>query len=101
MQSRAYLVEAAALEQRCLSCGIPVDSHPSSIEACHHCGCDFLDRPPRSYAEMEGIEEVVEVTSPNLQAWTVWREQMLVERWLWFLFGLGLMAIMAMLAFLS
>ena len=50
---------------------------------------------------MEGIEEVVEVTSPNLQAWTVWREQMLVERWLWFLFGLGLMAIMAMLAFLS
>ena len=100
MHGREYQVEATSLMRRCLSCGIPVDADPTTTVECHHCGCDFLDRPPRSYAEMEGIEDAVEAVSPTVQAWVSWREQVLVERWLWFLFGLGLMAVMAMLAFL-
>ena len=100
MPSREYQAEARVLMQRCLACGEAVDFEESLMVECDQCGCDFLDRPPRSYAEMEGIDSPVEIVSPTVHAWTTWREQMLVERWLWFLFGLGLLVVVAMLAFL-
>lgn len=44
--------------RRCVACGFdgPSVHHPSA-DHCERCGCDFLERPPRSYAEMEGLLE--------------------------------------------
>lgn len=50
---------------------------------CPRCGCDFAERPPRSYAEMEGIELGARPAAP-VDAQTL--ESRMVERWLAFLF---------------
>jgi hypothetical protein len=43
-------------EPRCLGCGAPADQALRELlDACHECGCDFSLRPPRSYAELEGL----------------------------------------------
>lgn len=43
-------------EPRCLGCGAPADhALRELLDACHECGCDFSARPPRSYAELEGL----------------------------------------------
>lgn len=85
--------------RRCVACGTPVDS---STPHCEECGCDFDERPPRSYAEMEGL-----VGSPlhhdldrderphDAHA----RPARLIERWLLFIFlSLMMLVAIAMLA---
>lgn len=43
-------------EPRCLECGATADNALRELlDRCHECGCDFAERPPRSYAELEGL----------------------------------------------
>ncbi len=89
--------------RRCLSCGYagrfaqggesrrgapaPTTGH------CPRCGCDFSVRPPRSYAEMEGLDHLTiraERKSGPLS------ESRLVERWIAFLFMATLVVVAAM-----
>lgn len=46
-------------QQRCVGCGLrAVAGNPVGTPrgACPRCGIDWLERPPRSYAELEGFE---------------------------------------------
>ncbi len=46
-------------QPRCVGCGLRAstgDSKTAHPGACPRCGIDWLDRPPRSYAELEGFE---------------------------------------------
>lgn len=48
------------LRRRCVQCGLGTDTVDASVApACPRCGCDMAARPPRSYAEMEGLFELV------------------------------------------
>ncbi len=43
-------------EPRCLECGETADhALRELVPHCETCGCDFHARPPRSYAELEGL----------------------------------------------
>lgn len=48
--------------------------------ACATCGCDFQERPPRSYAEMEGLVDFTE--APGAEAFGAWCRTLAFERWL-------------------
>ncbi|XHC26820.1 hypothetical protein ABWH91_05715 [Phycisphaerales bacterium ac7] len=53
------------LQRRCVGCGLRADSSRVDVSArdlCPRCGMDWSQRPPQSYAELEGfaIDEVVE-----------------------------------------
>lgn len=79
-------------QRQCVACGYagrfverPGQTH------CPRCSCDFIERPPKSYAEMEGIDQLepraarlarAQVQEPPAREWR------LVERWLLFLFGM-------------
>ena len=99
MEDRTSQLETTILLQRCVCCGSEVTRIPATYR-CLHCDCDFDHRPPRSYAEMEGIQTVRQTPSPEYRAWSEWREQALVERWLWFLFTLGLLMTVSLAIFL-
>lgn len=47
------------MRRRCVACGYdgPEVGGPGSLPHCPECGCDLALRPPRSYIEMEGIED--------------------------------------------
>ena len=47
---------------------------------CEGCGCDFEERPPRSYAEMEGLVDFSE--APGSEAFGEWYRTLALERWL-------------------
>lgn len=47
---------------------------------CEGCGCDFEERPPRSYAEMEGLVDFSE--APGSEAFGEWYRTLAFERWL-------------------
>ena len=49
---------------------------------------------------MEGIQAIRQPPSAEYRAWSEWREQALVERWLWFLFTLGLLMTFTLAIFL-
>jgi hypothetical protein len=45
------------LRRRCVQCGLSADAIPASQPMeCPRCGCDLAERPPRSYAQMEGLD---------------------------------------------
>lgn len=72
-----------------------------SHDACPRCGTDLDERPPRSYAEMEGLLETVE--RPVVLRCAGWQERRIVERWLAFGFlaaviGIGMLAMILALA---
>ncbi len=48
--------------------------------SCEACGCDFEERPPRSYAEMEGLVDFSE--APGSEAFGEWYRTLAFERWL-------------------
>lgn len=63
---------------------------------CPRCSCDFAVRPPKSYAEMEGIveEEPRARRSARLAGFQgEQREWRLVERWLLFFFVVSVLCI--------
>lgn len=56
MGSRTRSRATTWTEPRCLECGAAADNALRELlDHCHECGCDFTDRPPRSYAELEGL----------------------------------------------
>jgi hypothetical protein len=77
------------LRRRCVCCGYDGPSIRLALQQdlaaeCPQCGCDFLERPPRSYAEMEGLlGQPVTINAPLISAE---RQQRLIHRWLAFLF---------------
>lgn len=89
---------------RCVQCGVRGDSLlVQGLDVCPACGCDLLARPPRSYAEMEGLdEEPIEEplrSDGGLQA----RVDAAASRWLLLLLGvmtggLGMVAFMLLTA---
>lgn len=78
-------------QRQCVACGYSgrfVD-RPGQTH-CPRCTCDFGSRPPRSYAEMEGIDQLESTgrrRAAPLASDPPAREWRLVERWLLFLFG--------------
>jgi hypothetical protein len=78
-------------QRQCVACGYAgrfVD-RPGQTH-CPRCTCDFGERPPKSYAEMEGIDQLEPSASRRMllsASEPPAREWRLVERWLLFLFG--------------
>lgn len=84
------------LLRRCLDCGYDGPQlHGGRIDLCPRCGCDLQKRPPRSYAEMEGLlgtpMSVDRLTPDSIDRCN----DGLIQRWLAFLF----MAMLGMVAF--
>jgi len=45
--------------RRCMSCGYDGPAIRATLSThCPLCGCDLIERPPRSYAELEGFVEL-------------------------------------------
>lgn len=86
-------IEPRHLAVRCVSCGLVM--RDCSIDHCPRCGIDLDHRPPRSYAEMEGLLETTE--RPVILRRTGWQERRLVERWIVVGF-LGALVLIAMTA---
>jgi len=80
MRLRTSTIQARHLARRCVQCG---SQHPASVlrHECVHCGCDLVERPPRSYAEMEGLVEVVAPAVAE-DPFMSWRRTATFERWL-------------------
>ncbi len=65
---------------RCVACGQEVAAS-RAMDVCAGCGCDLADRPARSYAEMEGLVEVVAEAALQ-DPFVSWRRSLTLERWL-------------------
>lgn len=79
--------------RRCLACGYSgrfAQASAHDIQAhgghCPRCGCDFTLRPPRSYAEMEGLDTLADPRHSTIDPATL--ESRMIERWLVFLFAM-------------
>jgi hypothetical protein len=80
-------------QRQCVACGYagrfverPGQTH------CPRCSCDFIERPPRSYAEMEGIDQLEPSVARRARSQSFEppaREWRIVERWLLVLFGIA------------
>jgi len=83
--------------RHCVACGYSgrfVDR--TNQPQCPRCACDFAVRPPKSYAEMEGLDEAEPTARRRAHAGASsepTREWRLVERWLVFLFLASMLAI--------
>lgn len=96
MSSPIRAIEPRHLAQRCVGCGLTI--RDTEIDGCPRCGIDFEERPPRSYAEMEGLLEAVE--RPVILRRPAWQERRIVERWLvvGFLGAVGLIVAVGLIA---
>ncbi|MCA9285326.1 MAG: hypothetical protein KDA22_08940 [Phycisphaerales bacterium] len=81
--------------RRCVCCGFDGASLRRSAE-CPSCGCDLRERPPRSYAEMEGLNRRPTAVRDRAPV----AEHRAIERWLAVLFLLmvGVVAVSSLLA---
>jgi len=76
--------------RRCVACGSDDPSlEDLRTDRCLCCGCDLIDRPPRSYAEMEGLPEDAPFVLRPFPARPV-RDHRILHRWLLFLFMVGI-----------
>jgi hypothetical protein len=107
MVGRVRTLDRDLLVRRCVSCGYDGSLLlAAQAERCVRCGCDLRERPPRSYAEMEGLLgqplSTDPVTADDADSFEVLRgrEQRLVQRWLAFLFVvmLGLICLVCLSA---
>jgi len=78
MSTPIRAIEPRHLSQRCVGCGLTI--RDAEVDACPRCGVDFDERPPRSYAEMEGLLDMTE--RPIVLRRPAWQERRVVERWL-------------------
>lgn len=94
------------LVRRCLACGVPVARTALLGERCRRCGCDFRERPPRTYAEMEGFAEDVDdaaLLAIDVHPSAEWsfddpiarRRRRIVGRWIAFGLIVALLAVVA------
>lgn len=78
MRLRTSSIQRRHLVPRCLGCG---REQVAAQASCHGCGADLVERPARSYAEMEGLVEF-DPPSASPDAFQDWRRQVTLERWL-------------------
>lgn len=93
-------VDRRLLTRCCVRCGFDGPAvNRRAVSACPECGCDFAKRPPRSYAEMEGLLGSPVLTQPRrvveIEVEQDDRNERVVYRWLAFMFisMVGLLAI--------
>jgi ribosomal protein L37AE/L43A len=56
MPSRTREIVTRWTSPRCVACGVEaVRAIRLGVAACDACGCRFDERPPRSYADLEGL----------------------------------------------
>jgi len=98
MEARVKSLHEHLYTRRCVVCGYDGPMMQSEdVASCMSCGTNLLERPARSYAEMEGFHgQAVTIDSPlNDPA----RSQRLWRRWILFMFGtLAGLVLIAMLA---
>ena len=96
-------VRPGMLTPVCMGCGeicTPYTTRFQQDGTCHHCGTLFKDRPPSSYASMEGFLEFETTHAPDeggCPERTL--ESRTLERWLAFFFSTGviLLGLLAMI----
>lgn len=77
------ILERRHLRRRCVGCGLAAEAiNAGSIDECPRCGCDLSARPPRSYAEMEGLFELDAAEVPEPAALARARADAAAARWL-------------------
>ena len=77
------ILERRHLRRRCVGCGLAAEAiNAGSIDECPRCGCDLSARPPRSYAEMEGLFELDAAEVPDPAALARARADAAAARWL-------------------
>ena len=79
--------------------GSPDLSELAETRSCEQCGCDLAERPPMSYAAMEGFLEVQSDEPTDADAWLEEQRIRIVERWVGTVF-LGLLAAILMIGLL-
>ncbi len=102
VQGEIHSFQTRMVRPRCVRCG-----HLRSVcvnelalpQHCEQCGCDLEDRPPMSYAAMEGFQEVPPEPACNVESWHQALETRLVERWVATVF-LGLLISILVLSLL-
>lgn len=76
------LLERRHLRRHCMQCGLNAEAVLAQHgEACPRCGCDFHARPPRSYAELEGLLELAPAPE-HARAQAQLRTDAVAARWL-------------------
>lgn len=86
MQSRLHT-------RRCVGCGYDgALLRGGQAERCARCGCDLAKRPPRSYAEMEGLVGQPVILDAPLTPDR--RQERVLQRWIAFLFLAALFIIL-------
>ena len=94
MRLRTSTIQRRHLVPRCVACGQEV-ACVRTADACMGCGCDLVERPARSYAEMEGlVEAVAEAAVPD--PFVAWRRSLTLERWLLTLFTASVLVAFAL-----
>lgn len=79
----APLLERRHTRRRCVQCGLSVEAiSATQVHECPRCGCDLQARPPRSYAEMEGLFELDEPSPAMVDAVARARADAAAARWL-------------------
>ena len=77
------LLERRHTRRRCVQCGLAAEAIPASqLDECPRCGCDLRSRPPRSYADMEGLRELDGPSPAALDAMVRARAETAAARWL-------------------
>jgi hypothetical protein len=96
MLGHVRTIDHRMLTRRCVACGYEGRSLlKPGLERCPRCSCDLRSRPPRSYAEMEGLVGSTPRIEPRQTPAQPTVSEHMIHRWLAFLFMalLGLLAI--------
>ena len=87
------LLERRHTRRRCVQCGLAADAiSATQVDECPRCGCDLRSRPPRSYAEMEGLNELDAPSPAMVDALARARADAAAAKWL---VVVGAVAVMA------
>ncbi len=78
---------------RCMQCGTAVGPVGTSLDShCQRCGCDWSARPPRSYAQLEGLYDDIIIPAPLPDASAQARMDAAATRWVLTLMGVVVVA---------
>ncbi len=96
-QGGTPLLERRHLRRQCVQCGLSAEAIlATNGTLCPRCGCDLVSRPPKSYAEMEGLLEM-EVAPAASDALVRVRSDAAAARWLLVLVAVAAVSIAAVL----